>query len=193
MTSGQPSPTRQTSPTCAASCTGCTPSCGCTPRKRTRTTSRSPTSPACRSRLHRAAASTLPVSDESQLRSRGFLDEVRSAARAGLAGLVALLVEDRGRIRGGLGSPLHAKFGEERGDVVLHRLLSQEQPLADLPVRQALPDQLENLPLLTCQCGQRIGAAGSLPPPGPPPACRPRVAPIPAPPHLPRPPPPLTA
>ena len=79
-----------------------------------------------------------------------------------LSGLVTLFVEEPGRVCGGLGAPLHAELGEESGYVVLHCLLREEQPLANLPVRQALPDQLENLPLLARQASERIGAPGCI-------------------------------
>jgi hypothetical protein len=45
-------------------------------------------------------------------------------------------------IRGYLGAALHAEAGERHRYVVLHRLLRNKQPLADLPVGEALPDQL---------------------------------------------------
>src|ERR1044072_31624 len=48
----------------------------------------------------------------------------------------------------GLGAPLHVGLAQRVGDVVLDRLLGQEHPLADLPVGQALADQLQDLPLL---------------------------------------------
>ena len=70
------------------------------------------------------------------------------------------VLEDPGRVRGRLGAAFHAKLGEQRGDVVLHRLLGQEHALADLPVGQPLPDQLQDPPLLPGQCGQRVGADG---------------------------------
>jgi hypothetical protein len=53
-----------------------------------------------------------------------------------------------GRVGGGLGAPFHAELGEERRHVVLDRLLGEEQPLADLPVRQPLADQLQDLKLM---------------------------------------------
>src|SRR4051812_9271503 len=51
--------------------------------------------------------------------------------------------EDRG-----LGAPLEPELGQEMGHVVLDRLLGQEHPLTDLPVGQALADQLQNRALL---------------------------------------------
>ena len=71
---------------------------------------------------------------------------------------VAVLVEDAGGVGGGLGPALHAQLGEERGDVVLDGLLGEEEALADLPVGQALADQLKDPPLLLGQPGQRVGA-----------------------------------
>jgi len=55
-----------------------------------------------------------------------------------------------------LGAPLQAEFRQQVGHVVLHRLLGQEHPLADLPVGQAFADQLQHPPLLVGQGRQRI-------------------------------------
>ena len=42
-------------------------------------------------------------------------------------------------------------FAEQARNVVLDRLLGQEETLADLPVRQALANEIENPPLLIGQ------------------------------------------
>jgi hypothetical protein len=52
-----------------------------------------------------------------------------------------LLVTVLGSRHRDLGAALHPKFGKQPGQVILHRLLGQEHPLADLPVGQTLPDQ----------------------------------------------------
>src|SRR5579871_516424 len=59
-----------------------------------------------------------------------------------------LVVKHADRVGGGLRAALHAQLGEQRRHVVLHRLLGQEHPLADLPVGQPLPDQLQDRALL---------------------------------------------
>src|ERR1700722_1997550 len=48
--------------------------------------------------------------------------------------VVVLVAEDADRVCGGLGPAFHAELGEQGGHVVLHGLLGQEHPLADLPV-----------------------------------------------------------
>src|ERR1700687_1302655 len=68
---------------------------------------------------------------------------------------LVLLVEHPDRVGGGLGAALHSQLGEQGRHVVLHRLLGQEHPLADLPVGQPLADQLQDLALLGGQAGQR--------------------------------------
>src|SRR5690242_15567496 len=70
--------------------------------------------------------------------------------------LVVVVAEDADRIGGRLGAALHAQLGEQRGHVVLHGFLGQEHPLADLPVGQSLPDQLQDLTLLRGQPRQRV-------------------------------------
>jgi two-component system, NarL family, sensor histidine kinase DevS len=60
---------------------------------------------------------------------------------------VGRVAEHAGRIGGRLRAALHAQLGEQAGDVVLDRLLGEEELLPDLPVGQALADQLED-PLL---------------------------------------------
>ena len=49
-----------------------------------------------------------------------------------------------GRQDGGLRAPLDTELGQQARDVVLDRLLGQEHPLADLPVGQALGDEVED-------------------------------------------------
>jgi signal transduction histidine kinase len=74
------------------------------------------------------------------------------------AGLpVGLLVAEGLRgVSGCLRTALHAQLAEQRGDVVLHRLLREEHALADLPVGEALADQLQDPLLLVGQAGQRV-------------------------------------
>src|SRR5580704_19550467 len=78
------------------------------------------------------------------------------AGTSAVAGALMLVAEDADRVGGGLGAALHAQLGEQARNVVLHRFLGQEHPLADLPVGQPLPDQLQDLALLGGQAGQRI-------------------------------------
>src|SRR4051812_6515210 len=61
---------------------------------------------------------------------------------------------------GQLGAPLHAQRAQQPADVVLHRLLAQVQPGADLPVAQTLTDQLEDGPLLRREPGEQSGQVG---------------------------------
>src|SRR5689334_14055227 len=63
------------------------------------------------------------------------------------APFLPLPVLDLGGDDRGLDTALHAELGEQAGDVVLHRLLGEVQPLADLAVGEALADQGEDLPL----------------------------------------------
>ena len=100
---------------------------------------------------------------------------------AGLSGLAgaggnALVIEYPGRVGGGLSPALHAQLGEQRRHIVLDRLLGEEHALADLPVGQALADQLQDLLFLLGEPGQRVGArrpgrasasSPGWPPPGP--------------------------
>ena len=53
-----------------------------------------------------------------------------------------------------LGAALHVELGQQTGDIVLDRLLGEEQPLADLPVRQPFRDQVENLAFAARKAGQ---------------------------------------
>src|SRR5450830_2079954 len=64
------------------------------------------------------------------------------------------------RDRDGLGAPRRAQLGQDVRDVDAHGLAADEQPLADLPVRQALSHEREDLRLPTRQCvdGRRTGA-----------------------------------
>src|ERR1700691_758387 len=84
-----------------------------------------------------------------------------------LAAAGVLVVEDAHRVGRRLSAALHAELGEQRGHVVLHGLLGQEHPLADLPVGQPFPDQLQDPALLPAEPGQRIAFGGLIPPPGP--------------------------
>src|SRR5207302_88021 len=52
---------------------------------------------------------------------------------------------------------LHPELGEHIADVVLHGLLREEHALADLPVGQALADQLEDAAFLVGEAAQRVG------------------------------------
>jgi hypothetical protein len=45
-----------------------------------------------------------------------------------------------------LGSALHSEFGQQGRDIVLDRLLRQEQPLPDLSVGASLSDQIQDPP-----------------------------------------------
>jgi hypothetical protein len=73
--------------------------------------------------------------------------------RSGLRNLASRAEEKLGGdgVGGGLGAAFHAELGEQRGHVVLHGLLGQEHPLADLPVGQALADQLQDPAFLVGQ------------------------------------------
>jgi len=53
-----------------------------------------------------------------------------------------------------LGSSRHAELREQRRNVVLDRLLGQEQLVGDLAVRMALSDQVEDAMLLRCEVDQ---------------------------------------
>src|SRR5580692_12311328 len=61
------------------------------------------------------------------------------AGTSAVAGALVLVAEDADGVGGGLSAALHAQLGEQGRHVVLHRLLGQEHPLADLPVGQPLP------------------------------------------------------
>jgi hypothetical protein len=71
-----------------------------------------------------------------------------------------LFIEDAGGVRGRLSAPGHAQLDEQRGGEVLDRFLREEHALADLPVRQPFPDELQDPALLAGQRGQRIGLGG---------------------------------
>ena len=74
--------------------------------------------------------------------------DVRSAAEAGLAG-----ADHRLRAVG------HLQLGEDRRDVVGHRLRAQRQRPRDRRVRPALRDQPEDLPLPVGQRGEHLAAS----------------------------------
>src|SRR4249919_3248850 len=57
-------------------------------------------------------------------------------------------VEGAGRIGGCGGALRQAELAEQHRHVVLHCLLGNEQPLADLPVGEAFPDQLQDAALV---------------------------------------------
>src|SRR5690349_19487824 len=57
-------------------------------------------------------------------------------------------VQQLGGEHRGLGASFETELGEDARHVVLHRLLGEEQLLADLAVGQALGDQLEDATLL---------------------------------------------
>lgn len=50
-----------------------------------------------------------------------------------------------GHPRGNLGAPLQAHLGQQRSDVVLHRLFRNPELLTDFPIGQPIPDQLKNI------------------------------------------------
>src|SRR5580700_11159418 len=88
------------------------------------------------------------------------------AGTSAVAGALMLVAEDADGVGGGLSAALHAQLAKKGRHVVLHRLLGQEHPLADLPVGQSLPDQLQDLALLGGQAGQRIPLSRLIPQPG---------------------------
>src|ERR1700729_3287139 len=65
-----------------------------------------------------------------------------------LAAAGGLIDEDAHPVGRRLRAAPHAELDEQRGHVVLHGLLGQEHPLADLPVGQPFPDQLQDRALL---------------------------------------------
>ena len=88
-------------------------------------------------------------------------EELRPAPPGKYPLLPALLVvcrvaEHAGGVGGRLGAAFHAQLGEQAGDVVLDRLLGEEEVLADLPVGEPFADQLEDPLLLRCQPGERV-------------------------------------
>ena len=64
-----------------------------------------------------------------------------------------------GRVGRRLGAAFHAELGEQHRYVVLDGLLRQEQPFPDLPVGQALADQLQDAAFPRREPGQRVGLA----------------------------------
>src|SRR4051794_25404528 len=85
----------------------------------------------------------------------------RSLAGAG-PGLVGSELGDE---RGGLRTAAHVELGEDAGDVVLDGLLRPEQPVADLPVGQAVADELQDAAFLRGQRGQGVLAGALAEPP----------------------------
>jgi len=81
-------------------------------------------------------------------------------------------VEDTSHVGGCGGALLKAELAEHCRHVGLHRLLGNEQPLADLPVGQAFPDEHQDIALVRGQTGQRVGLAGHIQQPGHQPARR---------------------
>jgi hypothetical protein len=70
--------------------------------------------------------------------------------------------DEGGRLR----AALHAKLGQQRRHVVLHRLFGQEHALGDLAVGQSLADQVKHPLLLLGQRPNRVHADGTFPQPG---------------------------
>jgi hypothetical protein len=68
-----------------------------------------------------------------------------------------LLVADPGGQDSDLGVAGQMQFAQHVGHIVLHRLLGHGHPSGDLPVGQALTDQLQDGPFTTGQLGQRVG------------------------------------
>ena len=96
---------------------------------------------------------------EGRLRARG-----RGAAAAGARRVVANSMRSAGRDEAGLvgvDHRLHAvaevELLEDAGDVRLRRRLGDDELLADLRVRQAAREQVEDLVLARCQLGDRAG------------------------------------
>ena len=63
-----------------------------------------------------------------------------------------------GGVGGRLGPVAQAELGQQVADVVLDRLAGDEQPLGDLGVGQAGPDQLQDLGLAPGQGADPLGA-----------------------------------
>src|SRR5512135_3284192 len=80
-----------------------------------------------------------------RMRGEGGNPQGRRSLLAGtvvrFGAVLEVVAEHPHRVGGRLGPALHAQLGEQRRHVILHRLLRQEHPLTDLPVRQPLPDQ----------------------------------------------------
>ena len=85
------------------------------------------------------------------------------------------MLGDPGGERGGLGTPAHAQLGQEVGDVVLDRLLGEEQLRSDLPVGLAVGDQGQDLPLSVGQLVDVVGVGLVASDAVDDPACRGRV------------------
>src|SRR5437660_11612802 len=78
------------------------------------------------------------------------------ADRPAGSGLVAGGPGVAGEVRRGLGAAADLELREDRRDVVLHGLLAELEPEADLAVGQALRDQREDAFLLRRQPGQAL-------------------------------------
>ena len=87
----------------------------------------------------------------SNVLSRGDVQEPRGRSRE--ASALVHGAQELGGEHGRLGAALESELGQDAGDVVLHRLLGQEHPLADLAVGEALGDQAEQLQLLLGELG----------------------------------------
>src|ERR1700678_3033018 len=116
-------------------------------------------------------ATRMPGADRLEQGTRSLV----AGTQVPLAASGVLIVEDAHRVGRRLSAALHAQLDEQRGYVVLHGLLGQEHPLADLPVGQPFPDQLQDPALLPAEPGQRIAFGGLIPQPGHQLARRPRV------------------
>ena len=104
----------------------------------------------------RRAASTAPSRSPRPSRTAPrCAGRCRCATDSRDPGQGALAEQTRGQ-NGGLGAALQAQLGQQAGDVVLHRLLGQEHLAGDLPVGQALGDELQDPPLLV---GERLQLA----------------------------------
>src|SRR5580704_15704701 len=97
-------------------------------------------------------ATRMPGADQLEQGTRSLV----SGPYVPLPAAGVLIIEDAHRVGRRLGAAHHAKLGEQRRHVVLHGLLGQEHPLADLPVGQPFPDQLQDPALLSAEPGQRI-------------------------------------
>ncbi len=96
-----------------------------------------------RTRPSRRTATPAPALDPS--RQRG------SSPRTTVIGRASFAVGKPGRIHRGFGPTMHPELHEHVGDVVLDRLLGQEQFGGDLPVRQPVGQQFEDPALLRTQ------------------------------------------
>ncbi len=99
-------------------------------------------------RLHRRLDAAEPD------RGVGPRSRPRSTSRAGSVAPVGL---ELGDIGGRLGPPLEVELGEDRADVVLDRLVGQEDVGRDLLVGLAFGDEGKDLALLLGQRGELVG------------------------------------